>query len=281
MTIAAGFIHSGGIILCSDTQQEGGAIKFHGPKIGCFKCPGGNVAIALAGNVRFAISAIQKCEFHLATVSAKDTISELEAVLEREYRRVVYDHPDYGKPGKEESLGYELLISYWQKSSSTTSLFITHDHVMESCFERVQAIGSGMELATVLARPFAYALLGEEQALILAAYVLARVKANVPGCGGDSQFVTMRNDGTGSMVAQLKLDRIAEIAAAYDKSAHTLLFAMTSDDDEEFTQAVDGFILQAKLIRYSWLDVRRATPTGQSVALWTTPDLISPPASQE
>ena len=40
MTIAAGFIHADGILLCSDTQMEGGAIKFQAPKIGMFECLG-------------------------------------------------------------------------------------------------------------------------------------------------------------------------------------------------------------------------------------------------
>jgi hypothetical protein len=36
MTIAAGFIHADGVLLCSDTQMEGGATKFQAPKIGMF-----------------------------------------------------------------------------------------------------------------------------------------------------------------------------------------------------------------------------------------------------
>jgi predicted proteasome-type protease len=61
VTIAAALSHEDGILLCSDTQQEAGAMKIHGSKIGHFTCPGGKVAFAIAGNVPFAFSAIQKC----------------------------------------------------------------------------------------------------------------------------------------------------------------------------------------------------------------------------
>jgi 20S proteasome alpha/beta subunit len=190
MTIAAGFVHKDGVLLCSDTQQEGGAIKIHSPKIGVFNCPGGKLGFALAGNVRFAISTIQTCAQQLRQTEASNTISVLEAVLDREYRRLVYQHPDYGK---DESIPYWLLISFWSSQSNTTSLFMTEGHALVSSFESFQAIGSGFELATVLARPFIYDEMKEEESLILAAYVLARVKDNVPGCGGDSQFVSMKN----------------------------------------------------------------------------------------
>ena len=44
----------------------------------------------------------------------------------------------------------------------------------------------GFELANVLVRPFSGDSLSERDTLILAAYTLAQVKHNVPGCGGES-----------------------------------------------------------------------------------------------
>ena len=75
-------------------------------------------------------------------------------------------------------------------------MFVTTEHTMSSCFDRFQAIGIGFELANVLARPFAFDDMSEEGPIALAAYILSQVKDNVPGCGGISQFVSMRNDGT-------------------------------------------------------------------------------------
>src|ERR1017187_2016157 len=278
MTIAAGFVYRNGILLCSDTQQEGGVIKLHRPKIGLFECPGGKFGFALAGNVQFAISAIQKCASVLMATDAANTIATLEALLEHEYRRHVYDHPDYHT---NENLGYSFLISFWSRSSNTTSLWFTDEHALDSSFESFHAVGSGFELATILARPFIYDTLDQEQALVLAAYVLARVKDNVPGCGGDSRFVVLRNDGTCEMVLGLKLDQIADIAATFDKSAHALLFAMTQDNPEEFARALDAFCGVTKLTRDFWLRVRKSTPVGQPYPLLTTADQLPQQPSPE
>lgn len=96
-TTIAGFVYKDGILLCSDTQQEGGAIKIHASKIGLFECLAGKFAFAFAGNVRFAISAIQQCRQALHEVEADAAVSTLRDVLEREYQRVVYQHPDNEK----------------------------------------------------------------------------------------------------------------------------------------------------------------------------------------
>ena len=36
MTIAAGFVHQDGVLLCADTQQETWALKFYSSKVGYF-----------------------------------------------------------------------------------------------------------------------------------------------------------------------------------------------------------------------------------------------------
>lgn len=260
MTIAAGFVYSGGILLCSDTQQEGGLIKLHGPKIAHFECPYGRIGFAMAGHMNFARSAVQHCQAGLATVEPKDTISTLETILEREYRRAVYTHPDYGK---DDGIPYWLIVSLWSRVAKTTALFYTQDHMMESCFERFHAIGSGFELANVLARPFIFDQMNEDDALIHGAYVLARVKDCVAGCGGESQFVAMRDDGTIDPIAQINLDQIADVAAAYDKAAHSLLFSMGGEGDEDFNRALDVFGSQARGTRDYWRKLRRLRPASQ------------------
>lgn len=277
MTIAAGYVYGGGVLLCSDTQQEGGVIKVHGSKMGHFECPGGRVAIAFAGNARYAISAIQKCSNALGSTPAEDTVSVLEHVLDKEYRRTVYEHPEYTT---NEELGYSLLISFWQRSTGTTSLFVTQEHVLMSSFESFQAIGSGFELATILSRPFMSDAIGEEEALILAAYVLARVKENVPHCGGDSMFISMRNDGSVEFAQNVSLDQIANIASTYDKAAHELLFSMVRNDETSFPTALGKFIATADTLKTFWRRAR-ATQAARSALQSTTRDPQSPQPSQE
>jgi hypothetical protein len=257
LTIAAGFVYSGGILLCSDTQQEGGLLKIHAPKVCHFETAYGRIGFAMAGNILLARSAIQHCKAALDNVEPKATISTIETVLDHEYDRTVLKHPLYGK---DESLPYWLLISMWSKAAKTTALFFTHENTVESCFESFYAIGNGFELANVLVRPFIFDKMSEDNALILAAYTLARVKDNVAGCGGDSQFLAMRDDGTVEPIAEIKLEQIAEIAAAYDKAAHALLFSMGSEANEDLDMALDVFGSQARSTRDYWRKLRKLRP---------------------
>jgi hypothetical protein len=151
MTIAAGFMHQSGIILCSDTQQEGGSTKYHGPKTGIIDIPYGKIAFAFAGHADFAITAIQTCAARLKSVPPGDTIQTLSEVIESEYRRLVFNHPDYST---DRSLSYWLLIALWQKATCSCSLWVTQEHSLHSSFEPFRAVGIGMDLANVLVRPF-------------------------------------------------------------------------------------------------------------------------------
>lgn len=131
VTIALGLPHTDGILLCSDSQMEGGAVKFQAPKIGMFEFPGGKIGFGVAGHVDFAISAIQKCADRLREVTKSETAPAiLDETLTREYRRAVFEHPDYAA---DPNLAYSLLIAYWSKSRSQVSLFLTHEHIMHAC----------------------------------------------------------------------------------------------------------------------------------------------------
>jgi hypothetical protein len=162
MTIAAGFMHKSGIILCSDTQQEGGATKYHGPKAGIIDIPYGKIAFAFAGSSDFATTAIQSCGSRLKSVAPDDTIRVLTEEVESEYRRLIFSHPCYAT---DPNLPYWLLIALWQKATDTCSLWVTQEHSLHSCFESFRAVGIGTDLANVLMRPFITDRLSELEAL--------------------------------------------------------------------------------------------------------------------
>ena len=275
MTIAAGFPHADGVLLVSDPQQEGGTTKYYGPKVGFAEIPFGKIACAFAGHAVFATTAIQSCVAKLQNTPPKDTISDLAGVVEREYRRLVFQHPDYGK---DYDLQYWLLISLWSRERKETSLWVTQEHALQSCFG-FQAIGSGLDLANVIVRPFTGYQMTEENALILAAYMMAMVKANVSGCGGESQFVSMRNDGSVPVVISMNLDEIEVVAAAYDKAAHTLLFAIADDDQANFEQAIAQFSAQARMVRQHWKTIKTANPAILEHLQSNTADPSPPPPS--
>lgn len=269
MTIAAGFLHRNGVVLCSDTQQEAGTTKFHGPKVGVANIPYGKIGFAFAGHSDFATTAIQTCVARLREVTPAETIETLAEVLETEYRRLVFNHPCFST---DENLPYWLLISLWQQSTRSTSLWVTQEHSMHSCFEFFRPVGIGTDLANVIVRPFYDEDLSEESILALAAYMLARVKDTVPGCGGMSQYVVIRNDGSAHSVFGISLEVIEKMASGYDHDAHSLLLAMNSDDEARFVAALDRFSKKARDLRGWWAHFRRTNPEVQLDLESTTGD---------
>ena len=188
MTIAAGFFHRDGIVLCSDTQQETGMAKFHGPKVAVTDIPFGKIAFAFAGHSDFATTAIQSCSTRLADVSPEDTVHVLADVVESEYRRLVFSHPCFDT---DPSLWYGLIVALWEESKKSCSLWVTQEHSLHSCFEPFRAIGTGTDLANLIIMPFIDDQLSESKALTLMAYMMARAKDTVAGCGGISQYMAI------------------------------------------------------------------------------------------
>ena len=251
MTIAAGILHSGGVLLCADTQHEAGAMKIHAPKIGHFDCPGGKIGFAFAGNSAFAISAIQKVSRKLQAASPKDTIGEIEKTLEKEYRRVVFAHPNQSTDW---TLPYWLIVAYCEPDRGV-SLFATQEVTVRSVVDS-ECIGIGRDLANYLVRPWYQPGMTESDALLLAAYMLSQVKRHVPGCGGQSQFLSIRNNGTIGFCSSINLEHIEHHSSSYDVLAHRLLFAMASVGDEaEFEMVLKEFTSRVRLMRSGWKEI--------------------------
>lgn len=194
MTIAIGFLHREGALLCADTQVEGWAAITHENKLACFDCPAGTVAFAFAGNTEFASSAIQKCARKLKRLSNSDNLAHIiESTLEDEYRRVVFGHPD--RRDDPLPLDYSFLIAV-RPTGGQVELFRTHEIVMHAVPGGYSCIGTGEPLADYLLRSSASCGLPERQALRLAAFTVTLAKGKVPGCGGDTLCLSVRSDGT-------------------------------------------------------------------------------------
>jgi hypothetical protein len=278
VTIAAGFVHQNGIVLCSDTQQEAGASKYHGPKVGIVDIPYGKIAFAMAGHSDFATAAIQACSARLASVPPSDTIRVLAEVIESEYRRLVFTHPLFET---DHNLPYWLLLAIWQESSNTCSMWVTQEHSLHSCFQGFRAVGIGTDMANVIMRPVENDPLSESDALTLMAYMMARVKDTVPSCGGISQYISIDNDGHVSALVNIALEEVEKVSALYDKEAHRLLLSMNDEDEETFNQRAASFLLQANSVRENWKRIRRSNPEVRRYLGLTTTERSRQQPSQE
>jgi len=252
MTIAAALTYDSGVLLCADTQMEAGALKIHAPKVGSFECPGGRIGFALAGHTSFAISAIQKCSQKLRDAKAHEIIEKLKETLEREYCRVVFKHPNYKTDW---NLAYWFLLAFWSCSDKQVWLFATEEQTLRSINTTYECIGIGRDLAHyLLATPPTLSGMNEQRALLLAAYMLARVKEHVPGCGGASHILLLRNDGTFDLVDPFAFDLVVRQSAIYEWNARELIFAATDSGvtDSQFEQHINIFSATARHIRNLW-----------------------------
>ncbi len=191
MTIAAGFLHRDGVLLCADTEHGSPAMKFYDTKLDPFEWRSRAGAFAYSGNSKFAVAAIQKCKTELGMTASRDPIRVIEDVLGEEYRRVVFSNPG---SAQDEDLHFSLLVAI-PSITGSVELYASH----ETSIRRIDAFectGIGNLFAGHLVRKSFIPTYTEFMALCIAAHMLALVKEHVPGCGGPSQFISVRHDGT-------------------------------------------------------------------------------------
>lgn len=250
MTIAAGFVNQDGVLLCADTEQEHGSTKFYSPKIGSFPCAAGMIGFAFAGNSAFSLSAIQKCSDHLKNISnPDDVVQELEKVLDRQYRKMVYAHPgrlsDWNIP-------YWLLLCFYALGREP-SLFVTHETTMRPVLD-FECVGIGKDLAHYLVSTTYTTSLSEDNTIRLASYMMNRVKNYVPGCGGPSTFLVIRKNGEVKSVNSQEATQVDEVAEEFDHAARALFFAATDSNlpDSEFEREANAFTSWMMSYRQFW-----------------------------
>jgi hypothetical protein len=252
MTIAAGFVCREGVVLCADTEHTGWSAKFHDSKLGDFEIPGGKIAFALAGNTSFAWAVMEKCKRLLQTIPHEKTLTELERILDREYRRNVLSNP-----GRDQSYHYWLLIAIWSPGKRV-ALYVTNETAIREV-TTFDCIGIGRELADYLIRPCFMSLMPERLVLPLAAYALAAVKNSITGCGGMSvYFVVRQDDGQTGLVSSSHpgiCEQLDSFSKVYDVMTTELLLQMSDPlkGDADFAEVLrDNFSARLIAVRRGW-----------------------------
>jgi 20S proteasome alpha/beta subunit len=235
MTIAAGFVCNGGIVLCADTQETiSGYIKTYDGKIDtCLYASGLVVAVAGSGTsdyIKTARSAL--LDDFPSSKSFPEVRTEMEERLltffDKHLARWAY-FPEREKPE------VELLIGVAGRKMPCT-LF----HYAGTSFHRVatsKAIGDGVLLANELINRYCFGNYNIEELSKLAIYILSKVKHGVDGCGGSTHLVTLRKgfDWGGADDKDVKI-------------LETAMLEIEKKSDKEFVKT----ILQEKL-QLKWL----------------------------
>lgn len=244
MTIALGFVHSGGVLLAADTEVSTYAWKDQQAKIGHFEYPGGRFAFGVAGNKNYALSTVEKIREALHKDDGRTVSIIAEDVLNAEYQRLVYSNPthasDLGAP-------FWLLFAF-RPYGGRYELYSTDANSVRRV-DSFECIGIGEALARILLRPMSFRLHQEDSATNMAIYALAMAKKNVPGCGGPSMLINFRHNGQvgGFGASQEDVDRLEALFQSYNVRVMELLSRMINPSVPEraFEQCLERFSKEA------------------------------------
>lgn len=261
-------------------------MKVYRPKMGRIAIPRATLAFAFAGNSAFATTAVQKCAAYLSTLSAtEDPVAAIERVLDRQYRKTVHAHPDRTTDW---NIPYWLLLAIWLPGKPVASLFATQDTTLRSLIT-FEAIGIGKELAHYLVGPTYHPFMEEPEAIRLASYMLTRIKSYVPGCGGASDFLVLRNDGDCQFVSSPEIEQVEQASEEFDRQSRALFFSAADNQlsDADFEMKLFEFAQWMKGKRYVWREMKRFyesigfNPAAQPSPQYPTPDPSLPQPSPE
>lgn len=261
VTIAAGFRFSDGVLLCADTQvQYGDALKAQGSKLFAYdlKPMPVKIAFALAGAVKTAKMAIR--QIILAIQDLRDEqlatrrviIPLIEKCLNEVFTTRVYPHPNYQKQGSPE---FYLIIAL-ETPGMDIGLFSTSEDSVD-LIEDFDCIGTGDYLFRYLVGPAFETTMSLEKTVILATHALREVKANIPYCGGESEF---RIYSTGRLmfsgVAGYDIAHVEKFSRVLQMSMYNLMFAMAElrNDDEAIRKAKQLFEDNLANVRRNYLE---------------------------
>lgn len=258
VTIAAGILYRGGVLLCADTEGQTDSNKGLLSKVGFVKCQYGTIASAMAGNVDYASTAIQRIERKFEQGECR-SIDEVAEFLRHSYEQNIFQHPLY--QSYPDSFKYSLLLAICFTGDPTVRLYVTNEGtIRETKTYRCEGIGRdvGHSVIMNLYRPE----MGEDRAIALASYTLAKVKRSVPGCGGPSLVVCVTPDGPDLKTSEV-ISHIENVCGWFDQSSSEFLLAHTCGSDADFEELLSGLVNTARKIRSLWRE-RLASLTTKS-----------------
>jgi len=235
MTVAAGYLCDGGIVLCADTQETiSGYVKTSTEKITIFSGSEYTVALAGAGNNAVQIEmVIQEIRDELREQEPPSFIgfkALLHAVLDR-----LLPLPHYPK----DVADIELLIAV--RAHQEINLLCVHDNVFAE-IRQFECIGSGVIAGRSLFQRYYRKSHNLIHAYIIAAYALHHAKRWVDGCGGKSDiFLIPKDSKTLTRLDSYEVEKLEVYFDDLDEALRPLLIACPFDptDDASFRQIMD------------------------------------------
>jgi hypothetical protein len=254
MTIAIGFRSNDGILICADTELTVGEVKNYEGKVDltifyekgdtnsqyrlCF-------AIAGAGDMDYIATARTKL---MADFPECQNHKEMAAELERRWLEFFNDHlAPWAYFPADDRPHVELLIGV-----SGTTVQPRLYHCVGTAFHETteKAIGSGIILAGDMLSRYAMGNRTVYDNLVIATYIIAKVKRGVQHCGGSTHLTALRKGGDFAFSEKSDIDKLERDLLESEKSA-----------DKELVKS-----LLMKKLPLSWMSEHKAKKTPKSIS---------------
>lgn len=260
MTIAAGFRFSDGLLLCADTQLTiTQYAKLSGSKIVPidFASNGGSKAVfAITGTTQYAHMAIEHCRRALAAqkpseMSSADMAIAIEDALEGFCQDHLFKHPAFDRG----ELAVQMLIGVWSHLDNNLTLLSSRENGV-MIVRDYECLGVGQYLAHYLIPTmFRHSSMGLVDTVNVALHVMRETKSYVDSCGGGSELILLRKDGTFSPVGFRNIESGETMSATFQEAMRRL-FVVAADMDTteeqlqgEFQMAINAIQGQRRLLK--------------------------------
>jgi 20S proteasome alpha/beta subunit len=253
MTIAAGFRFSDGLLLCADTQLTvPNYMKLGGSKIVPidFVSNGGSkVVFAITGTIAYAHMAIEHCRRGLAAqapdkMTSADIMMTIEDALEGFCQDHLYKHSAFERG----EITVQMLVGAWSHLDRNLTLLATRDNAV-TIVRDYECLGLGQFLAHYLIPTmFRHSGMGLRDTVNVALHVLRETKSFVDSCGGGSELIVLRKDGTFSPVEVSSLTSGEAMSFAF-KEAVRRLFVISADLDATEEKIKHEFDMALMMVR--------------------------------
>lgn len=210
VTICAGFKSQFGVVLCADSQETIGAMKFDAPKLVIrpeigFASDKVRMVFAGAGDGPF----IDKLVNEMWKAAIAGPVTEFDKILERIEDKNLQVHEKIWRVYPKDDRPQAHILFAILAAEESPRLFKAAGPVINEV-ENYAFVGIGLELGTFLAENFRPDSVEVEQDVSAALFILENAKRYVDSCGGDTQLAALMIDGSILTLERWKADELSK-----------------------------------------------------------------------
>lgn len=250
MTVCAGFKSSYGVVLCADSQETVGAMKFDAPKLVIRPQIGTRkdkvrMLFAGAGHGPFIdrlVTEMWRAATRGPSMEMEDVVGRIEDANIEWHRKIWQVFAQKDRP-----TAHLLFAVYTPRRP--VRLYRAIGPIINEV-EDYAFVGYGEELGSFLAKNFRPAFEQIEGDVSASLFILENVKKYVDSCGGDTQIAALMLDGS---IQELRAYDAGQLSEGFSSIASTLYFlfgeAITLDGPADFDDVAKRAIQEIRRTR--------------------------------